>query len=1293
MLTNTFEINCNTSSGHDDNISFELWKISGELTRLHQLVQGELNKQRILIPYALLVPNELYLFFFLRHHLSRKEKIQSIINDNNLDVKIEKKSFSDFSSLPEDETKLLTVATKNWIQNTLILEHSYSCQGNFIFLAGSEKTVTSDNSSLISITGFSVTCIVHNNFTLKVFINVKKKMFKKLNSEDTISRISSKSQKTPFWVYTPFRGLPARLTTKDKTSSSDEYNAKTQATVLIEGTPISFTCDEYLLAIENNDQNLEKYFPSYRNTPRQNPPRSKLQQKNKIQSGNTPNNSAKNTKRASNAEASSNGKAASTKKQKTEVVLPAYAYTRKEKKEHTPMLTASPTLLNLSMVDVKKEDTATVAMPPPSVPQSLLTVDQEAIPMEANFVAQKSESQLEDQAAKELTADQFNQLLDSFDWNEPNDNLQPPTTLETLPSSTTIETVQSETTPTNTVMPSPSLEQPQTTPVTSTKSHQDEINEFKQLLDQREAQRRSIQDMQIAFKEENLVYEPQTKMLSAAPNFLSNFIDLKDEKPSVKSEIFANDFISYYSTPSYTLCTTDEMEYPRKTNFCPPTSSMEQFSLLTQMPKEKRQKREKKNKKKNAKKEEIKEIAETALTTTVEEVYDEEITNFDFAHSDVSELIDIVSNTDSSITISDILKQALYYISDDNAGPVKKGELLSFMLDGCWKGYDFQSNQQSSIEVSNTLLESIQIVSRYWYQSESSLPHITNDEVISVLFKISELLTKTEGEENIKGPVNMEHSYFQPLETPTIRVGYMEQWLDSHPEIINEWEKSLLEPYAPPKKINYCVIGVEPSAFNTNDGLFSDLNGFFENLSSIYEMCKLGIHLPIHNELVSEGIIPITYNRYFQPSTSTNIKSQKSQMEEFIEQFQKAAKRAEQGIISFYNNNPKDENVFIYVVFPFHLAEKMEEATSIPMSSMLYHIFGNILDHLQLNISQESDVMPFIHFIDQKIVDEPYLNYPLATLKQISLSVYNKCRRQQKRWNNLSGYFSLLHEPAFVLTPIEVAPDTSRNNRSPFSEIQQQKLTLHCAYSITEETNGEFFVTVVWSDYSGNLLESTIIDSTNVMADDGRRMEAVIQKIHEQSTIYMTSLNSSSHHIEFSWEYTVCKVAPTENHQVVSMSDEELAAWGKIKESGHNGAMYLVSLNDNPTLQFFKNRPSEGLDTSHTGVMSYMHVHEEYGYIISSTEERPQDLLQDGRRQDICNNKSVIEIKLFVKGTEKCLHIGNIRHICKQFYNLSWLSVSPLHPSRYTVLPVHVQLLRNINTNLNRYVQYVANKN
>nr|CAG4716219.1 unnamed protein product [Naegleria fowleri] len=1282
MLTNTFEINCNTSSGNEDNLSFELWKISGELTRLHHLAHGELNRQRILIPYALLVPSELYLFFILSHHISRKEKIQSIINDNYLDVKIEKKNFSDFSSLQEDETKLLTVATKNWIQNILILEHSYSCQGNFMFLASSEKNITSDNSSLISITGFSISCIVHNNFTLKVFINVKKKMFKKLNAEDTISRISSKSQKTPFWVYTPFKGLPARLTTKDKSSSSDEYNAKTQATVLIEGTPISFICDEYLLAIENNDQSLEKYFPSYKNAPRQNPPRSKVQQKNKMQSGNTPNN-AKNIKRASsNADSSINGKPASIKKQKTEAVLPAYAYTRKEKKEPTPptILTASPTLLNPPMVEVKKEDTALGTMPPPSsAAQSLLTFEHEATSMEANFVAQKSEIQLEDQAAKELTADQFNQLLDSFDWNEPNDNPQPAVTFEPLPASTTSDTAQSEMTPTNTVIPSPSLEQPQTASVVSVKSQQDEINEFKQLLDQREAQRRSIQDMQIAFKEENLVYEPQTKMLSAAPNFLSNFIDLKDEKSSIKSEIFANDFISYYSTPSYTLCTIDEMEYPRKTNFCPPVSSMEQFSLLTSMPKEKRQKREKKSKKMNTRKEEVKETAETSLITNAEEVYDEEITNFDFVHSGVSELIDIVSNTDSSITISDILKQALYHLSDDNTGPVKKGELLSFMLDGCWKGYDLQSNQQPSIDISNGLLESIQVVSRYWYQSESSLPHVTNDEVISILFKVSELLTKTEGEENIKGPVNMEHSYFQPLETPTIRVGYMEQWLDSHPEIISEWEKSLLEPYAPPKKINYCVIGVEPPAFNNNDGLFSDLNGFFENLSAIYEMCKLGIHLPINNDLISEGIIPITYNRYSQPSTTTNIKSQKSQMEEFIEQFQKAAKRA-------------DENIFIYVVFPFHLVEKMEEATSIPMSSMLYNIFGNILDHLQLNISQESDVTPFIHFIDQKIVDEPYLNYPLAALKQISLSVYNKCRRQQKRWNSLSGYFSLLHEPAFVLTPIEVAPDASRNSRSPFSEIQQQKLTLHCAYSITEETNGEFYVTVVWTDYSGNLLESTIIDSTTVMADDGRRMEAVIQKIHEQSTIYMTSL-SSSHHIEFSWEYTVCKVAPDEN-QVVTMSDEELAAWGKIKESGHNGAMYLVSLNDNPSLQFFKNRPSDGHDTSHVGVMSYMHVHEEYGYIISSTEERPQDLLQDGRRQDtICNNKSVIEIKLFVKGTEKCLHIGNIRHICKQFYNLSWLSVSPLHPSRFTVLPVHVQLLRNINTNLKRYVQYITNKN
>lgn len=98
------------------------------------------------------------------------------------------------------------------------------------------------------------------------------------------------------------------------------------------------------------------------------------------------------------------------------------------------------------------------------------------------------------------------------------------------------------------------------------------------------------------------------------------------------------------------------------------------------------------------------------------------------------------------------------------------------------------------------------------------------------------------------------------------------------------------------------MIGVEPPAFNNNDGLFSDLNGFFENLSAIYEMCKLGIHLPINNDLISEGIIPITYNRYSQPSTTTNIKSQKSQMEEFIEQFQKAAKRAGMYLLQFQDS-------------------------------------------------------------------------------------------------------------------------------------------------------------------------------------------------------------------------------------------------------------------------------------------------------------------------------------------------------------------------------------------------------
>jgi hypothetical protein len=64
--------------------------------------------------------------------------------------------------------------------------------------------------------------------------------------------------------------------------------------------------------------------------------------------------------------------------------------------------------------------------------------------------------------------------------------------------------------------------------------------------------------------------------------------------------------------------------------------------------------------------------------------------------------------------------------------------------------------------------------------------------------------------ENLKidGPLPKEPQSLIDLTVPNIRVGYTEQWLDVSPEIVQFWEKALLEPYSQSKKV-CCILNDE----------------------------------------------------------------------------------------------------------------------------------------------------------------------------------------------------------------------------------------------------------------------------------------------------------------------------------------------------------------------------------------------------------------------------------------------------------------------------------------------------
>ena len=79
----------------------------------------------------------------------------------------------------------------------------------------------------------------------------------------------------------------------------------------------------------------------------------------------------------------------------------------------------------------------------------------------------------------------------------------------------------------------------------------------------------------------------------------------------------------------------------------------------------------------------------------------------------------------------------------------------------------------------------------------------------------------------------------EPQPIPSVVVGHDKEWLCISPYALHFWDKLLLEPYSYPRDIAYIVITPD------NDFITSRVKTYFKELSTTYEMCRLGKHQPV----------------------------------------------------------------------------------------------------------------------------------------------------------------------------------------------------------------------------------------------------------------------------------------------------------------------------------------------------------------------------------------------------------------------------------------------------------------
>ncbi|XP_052872329.1 mediator of RNA polymerase II transcription subunit 13 [Anopheles cruzii] len=102
----------------------------------------------------------------------------------------------------------------------------------------------------------------------------------------------------------------------------------------------------------------------------------------------------------------------------------------------------------------------------------------------------------------------------------------------------------------------------------------------------------------------------------------------------------------------------------------------------------------------------------------------------------------------------------------------------------------------------------------------------------------------------------------EPQPIPSLIVGYEKDWLSLAPYALHYWDKLLLEPYSYPRDVAYVAIVPD------NDYVVGKVRTYFKELSTTYEMCKLGRHTPIKGW---DGVLRVGSQRVLKETQNSNL--------------------------------------------------------------------------------------------------------------------------------------------------------------------------------------------------------------------------------------------------------------------------------------------------------------------------------------------------------------------------------------------------------------------------------------
>ncbi|KAI8080555.1 mediator complex subunit 13 C-terminal-domain-containing protein [Thamnidium elegans] len=324
---------------------------------------------------------------------------------------------------------------------------------------------------------------------------------------------------------------------------------------------------------------------------------------------------------------------------------------------------------------------------------------------------------------------------------------------------------------------------------------------------------------------------------------------------------------------------------------------------------------------------------------------------------------------------------------------------------------------------------------------------------------------------------------FNSLKQPDIVVSRNEDFLEGSPKMLTFWEKLGLEPCSSKKQLKYLVMYPE------NRDIEASVTQFFKNLSTVYDTCHLGKHMPGHIGPYRHGLVPVPLSA--AESNETSVKSRLKSYEETCEDLGRN--------LAIYDGDHPHQNLIYTVIYMVNPGPHM--SSYLDMCRCFYKLKSAYVQVSGRNDQSriELQMIP----IDHILRSSAFSGYTLLGMKDIAFSVYTKCFEVVSRKKNLE-IITDLYAPPFILSkPIPKKIQYKLNDIRAFPILLDQDANLHMAYCFSYD---RVWMAVVWTDSQGELLEYALFPRKTAYRDAWERTLKIAKRTDFPWTIVITKV-------------------------------------------------------------------------------------------------------------------------------------------------------------------------------------------